>query len=599
MASKEKKEEKKTAKRLKKEQAKAEKISKRNAKKESKAKQVKNKKVKKFDTVVFVDNEEQAKEVLEEVMKGPVVEDKKTSNFWSELKAFFLIILIVGVIVGGGFILFKYVKPFESKKPSTQESTKVTENSEYKTVVYKPSEGNYLSVINDQYLIEYGDSMLYKLLDMDGNVLFSGTESYSEILMGVDDELYLTHIGASQEQDNASLSVYKFVDKELVEVFTADDEGYLFTTLVYSNNGVDFLLGVVGEKLADDDSVEVESILYTLDNKREEIKDVRIHGENPFRLAVDQPIVTFNKDYVIVKDTHDEYKYGVYDIKNSEVVLNTKYNGLYTTNNGDYIAIKGEKAGLVNVKSKILVDFKYDFIYDANGFYVVGKDKKLGILDSEFKEVIKPTFAFQHVGNAGFSYRLCCGSVNSFDAYKYKDKYILTVNANELGYDLKYKVLETYVIDSKGEYLTIGANEFAIKDDFIYAYDKDAKIYTIYDEHFAKKYSIDISKYDFEDGPYITLANDNTIVVSLDTELYYDYATGEEIDSIKDATFTVDKIEFKYVSKDNKVTLKVNGEVIGTYNYDPINRNGFYHKIGDKTYYYVTSDIYVMVRKSE
>ena len=126
-----------------------------------------------------------------------------------------------------------------------------------------------------------------------------------------------------------------------------------------------------------------------------------------------------------------------------------------------------------------------------------------------------------------------------------------------------------------------------------------AKIYTIYDEHFAKRYSIDISKYDFEDGPYITLANDNTIVVSLDTELYYDYATGEEIESIKDATFTVDKIEFKYVSKDNKVSLKVNGEVIGTYNYDPINRNGFYHKIGDKTYYYVTSDIYVMVRKSE
>lgn len=596
MTSKDKKEEKKTAKKIKKEQVKAEKISKRNVKKE---KQVKNKKVKKLDTVVFVDNEEQAKEVLEEVMKGPVVEESKTSNFWSELKAFFLIILIVGVIVGGGFILFKYVKPLESKKTDTQEETKVTENKEYKTVVYKPGEDNYLSVIDNEYIIEYRDSTLYKLLDMDGNVLFNGTESYSEILMGVDDELYLTHVGGNQEQDNTSLSVYKFVDKELVEVFTADDEGYLFTTLIYNNNGTNYLLGVVGEKLSDDDSIEVESILYTLDNKREEIKDVRIHGEDPFRLAVDQPIVTFNKDYVIVKDTHDEYKYGVYDIKNSKVVLNTKYKELYTTSAGDYIAIKDKKSGLVNVKSKILIDFKYDFIYDANGFYVVGKDKKLGILDANFKEVIKPTFVYQHVDNAGFNYRLCCGAVNSFDAYKYKDKYILTVNAYELSYGINYKVHETYVIDSKGEYLTIGANEFAITDDFIYAYDKDAKIYTIYDEYFAKKYSIDISKYDFEDGPYIKLVNDNTIVVSLDTELYYDYATGEEIESIKDATFTVDKIEFKYVSKDKKVSLKVNGEVVGTYEYEPINDDSFYHKKGDKIYYYVTSDIYVMVRKSE
>ena len=106
MASKYKKEEMKTVKNPQEEHVKVEKVSKRNTKKE---KQVKNKKAKKLDTVVFVDNEKQAKEVLEEVMKGPMVEEKKTSNFWSELKAFFLIILIVGIIVGGGFLLFKYV----------------------------------------------------------------------------------------------------------------------------------------------------------------------------------------------------------------------------------------------------------------------------------------------------------------------------------------------------------------------------------------------------------------------------------------------------------------------------------------------------------
>jgi hypothetical protein len=596
MASNDIKEEKKTAKKLKKEKAKVEKVKKEKTKKEKK----KVKKTKKLDTVVFVDNEEQAKAVLDEVMKGPIVEEEKTSNFWSELKAFFLIILFIGGVVGIGFLVFKYVKPFESKKQNVKEETKVTETSEYKTVSYKPSQGNSLRVINDQYLIEFNDRTLYKLLDMDGNVLFEGTEPYTDILVGVDDELYLTHAGANLENDNASLSIYKFDNKELVEVFTAADEDYLFTTLIYTNKEMDYLIGVVGEKLVNEDEAKVESLLYTLDGNKQEIKDVRLHGENPFRAAVDEPIITFSKDYIIVKDTNNEYKYGIYDIKNSEIVLNTKYDGLYTTSVGDYVAVKGKKTGIVNVKSKILVDFKYDFIYDAGGFYVVSKDKKLGILDNEFNVVIKPTFTFQQVENAGFSYQLCCGATNSFDAYKYKDKYILTVNANELSYQLKYKVHETYVIDSKGEYLTIGANEFDIYKDFIYSYDKDAKKYSIYDSNFAEKYTIDISEYDFEDGPYISLVNDNTIIVSLDTELYYDYSTGEEIETIKDATFTIDKIEFKYNNKDKEVSLKVNGEVIGTYGFDPINNyDVFYYNVGDKMYYYVTENIYVMVRKSE
>lgn len=588
MASKDIKEEKKSTKKLKKEKAK-------------KVKSDKSKGRKKLDTVVFVDNEEQAKEVLDEVMKGPIIEEeKKKSNFWSELKAFFLIMLFIGGVIGVGFIVFKYVKPFESKKTNITEETKVTETSNYKTVSYKPSQGNSLRVINDRYLIEYNDNTLYKLLDMDGNVLFNGTESFSDILVGVDDELYLTMYNSDSEGENDSISVYKFIYKELVEVFTVSDEKYYFTTLIYVKDDINYLVGIVGETLLDEEDVKIQSLLYTLDGDKHEFKDVRLHGENSARLFGTEPIFTYSKDYVVIKDTHNEYKYGVYDIKNSEIVLNTKYDGLYTTSTGDYIAIKGKKAGIVNIKSKILVDFKYDFIYDASSFYVIGKDKKLGILDSEFKEVIKPKFTFQQVGNAGFNYYSCCGSINSFDAYKYKDKYILTVNNEEMSYNLNYKVHETYVIDSKGEYLTIGSNEFGIYGDFIYGYDKDVRKYSIYDETFAEKYSIDISKYDFEEGPSISLVNDNTIVISLDTELYYDYSTGEEIETIKDATFIVDKIEFKYVNKDKNVALKVNGEVIDTYKYDPKdNYNKFYYTVEDKMYYYVTDDIYVMVRKSE
>ena len=86
MASKDIEKDIKSTKKLKKEQAKVEKV------KRKKVKQ--NKGRKKLDTVVFVETEEQAKEVFNEVMKGPIVDEdkKKTSNFWSELKSFFLII---------------------------------------------------------------------------------------------------------------------------------------------------------------------------------------------------------------------------------------------------------------------------------------------------------------------------------------------------------------------------------------------------------------------------------------------------------------------------------------------------------------------------
>lgn len=592
MASKDIEKDIKSTKKLKKEQAKVEKVKRKKVKP--------NKGRKKLDTVVFVETEEQAKEVFNEVMKGPIVDEdkKKTSNFWSELKSFFLIILFVGVVVGLGFIIFNYVKPLESKKNNKTEETKVMETSNYKTVSYKPSEGNRLRVINDTYLIEYKEDTLYKILDMDGNELFSGTESFSDIFIGIDDELYLT-IGNS-DSESASVGVYKFINKELVEVFTASDKNYLFTTLIYVNDNTNYLMGVVGETLLNGENIKIESLLYTLDGDKHEFKDVRLHGENSSRLVVDEPIFTYSKDYVVVKDTHNEYKFGIYDIKNSEIVLNTKYDGLYTTSSGDYIAIKGKKAGIVNIKSKILVDFKYDFIYDANGFYVVSKDKKLGLIDNNFVEIIKPKFTFQQVGNAGFNYYLCCGAINSFAAYRYKDKYVLTVNNDEMNYDLEYKVHETYVIDSKGEFLTIDSNELGIYGDFIYSYDKEAKKYIIYDENFAEKYTIDISEYDFEDGPYISLVNENTIVVSLDTELYYDYSTGSEIESLKDAMFTIDKIEFKYTSAEKSVFLKVNGELIGTYEYYPKdNYDNFYYNVDDKMYYYVTDDIYVMVRKSE
>lgn len=570
--------------------------------KEKKKKVKKTKNIKKHDTVVFVDSEEEAKKVLMEVLDAPVNASKKEmkKHFVSEVKALLMILLIIGAVVGAGFAIFKFVKPFESKKPGNDEETKVVESSAYKTLVYKASEDRMLSVVRDKYLIEYHDNTLYKVFDMDGNILFEGTETYTDVLLGTDGEFYLTLLGANQERDYASMSVYKLDNKEFVEVFTAADEDYSFTTLYYKNNNDFELMGVVGENYTfEDEGYEAKTILYTLDGEKKEEKGIRFAGDKKRNLISDS-IISYSKDYVVIQGNSNGYKYGVYDLNDKNIILNIKYDGLYTTVKGDYIAIKGKKAGIVDVKSKILLDFKYDFIYDAESFYVVAKDKKLGIFNNEFKQVIKPTFAFQENNLAGFAYDHCCGTFNSFDTFKRGDKYVLTINVGELGGDVKYKIHETYIIDANGEYLTIGANEFKVVNDFIYGYDSNVKKYFIYDDNFAEKYSIDISNYDFRDSPNIFLSNENTIVVSLDTKLYYDYSTGDEIDSLKDAAFIVDKIEFKYSSEEKVVSIKVNGELIGEFNYQPTkNEYSFYNNLNDKLYYYLTDNTYVMVRKSE
>lgn len=557
------------------------------------------KKQKKNETIVFVNTDEEAEKVLNEVIERPIETEKK-NNFWSEVKSFFLIILIIASTIGIGFFIYKYVKPFELKDKNKKEETQIVETSDYKTLTYTSLEERSLKLYGNKYLVEYKDNTLYKVLDIDGNILLEGKEEYTNIYVGIDDELYLSHVLYDKNNKVISTNLYRIKNKQLEEVLILDNNDYVYTTLLFTDNKTDKLLGIVGESSTyDNEKLESKSILYTLDKKSIEVLDVRFTGDSKRTSATD-PIYTYSDNYIVVKDTNTEYQYGVYDIKNEEMIVNTKYDGLYTTLKGDYIAIKDKKVGIINVKSKILLDFKYDYINDSDNFYVIVKNNKLGIIDNEFNEVIKPTFSYQQVSDLGFSYNSCGGAVNTFKAIKYKDKYILTINEGELVNDIDYKLHETYVIDNAGEYLTIVANEFKINDNFIYAYDKENKKYTIYDNNFAERYVIDISDYDFEQSPSIYLVNENTIVVSLDTKLYFDYLTGEEIPAIKDATLIVDKIEFKYVNENSEVTVKVNGKVVGTYKYKPSDKNTkFYMNISDKVYYYVSSNSYLMVRKSD
>ena len=585
--------EKKETKKPKKEKVKKEKV------KVEKTKKTK-KQPKKRETVVFVNSDEEAQAIINEIVQEDSRIDKKEqkrNNFWSEVKAFFAIVLIIGLTVLGGFLIYKYVKPIEKDKPKEDEETKIVESNDYKTVVYTAPDERTLEVIDDKYVIETKDSVLYKVMDMDRNTLFEGKEEYSELYVGIDDELYLVF---NDTKNEGALSLYRITDKELKEITVLNTPNYYYVPMIYTNNGIDKLVAVLGQSynfVEDNEDFDMINEVINLDGEKQEVKDYIFEGDTA-RLGFDVPVYSNSSRYFVVY-TENGSKRGVYDILNEEIVISGKYSELYTTKNGNYIAVKNGKSGIVNLKSKILVDFKYDFISDNGEFYVVSKNKKLGILDKDYKVVVEPKFAYQESTEYGFNYKVAAGIYDSFVASKYKDKYVLTINANELVADLDYKVHETYVIDSTGEYITIKANEFNIYDNLIYGYDIENKKYTIYDNTFAEKYVIDLNGYDFDTNPRLEYVNENSIVVYMDSTLYFDSLTGEEIDTLKDATFVVDKIEFKYSNKNKNVTLKVNGDILSTYDYDAKMATKFYNNIKDKMYYYVSDNLYVMVRKSE
>lgn len=78
-------------------------------------------------------------------------------------------------------------------------------------------------------------------------------------------------------------------------------------------------------------------------------------------------------------------KYGVVNDEGEEIIR-PKYDAIVNLGNGEFVAKKGDKWGIINEKDETILDFDYEegclkmgdnyFIRDASGWVLVGKDKK-------------------------------------------------------------------------------------------------------------------------------------------------------------------------------------------------------------------------------
>lgn len=548
-------------------------------------------------TTVFVTEEFQKdKKEIDKIAKK-----QHRKEIFKEIRAFFILVICIGLVCFGVWYWYTH---FYNPEPKREQSYEKVENqlAEYKIIKYSlMNDEDYLEVLNEKYLIERDDEKIYKIMDLKGNVLFEGTEEFDYIYEGIDNNIYAYSIaGVSYEN---IIELYKLNEEKFEKVNTITEKNVVYNALVYKDElGYEKLLGFKGLYTAYDEELQpiVETKVYKIEDKELILKDYYLVGDNETKSS-NEATITYDSQYVIIyENTNGKKNYGLYDIKSEKIIIKPQYEALYT-DGINYIATKNGKTGIISSKLKKIVDFQYDFIDRQENYYVVSKNKKLAIMDEDYRLLTGFTYDYQESNKElSYTYSQSKNSYNTFKTSRIGDKYILTINNNE-EQGLTYPKHETYIIDKNGTYETISANQFdaSINNSLIYSYNYENQEYTIYDQNIKELYKIDLSEYDYNNYPKIELINENTIAVHMNSDIYYNYETGEEIEYPLNYQTSINGITISYDNQKNNVTYKVNGEEVATITVNINENNKYFNKINDNIIYYNTKKDYIYIEKGE
>lgn len=543
------------------------------------------------------------KEKAKKEKKIDLEKREKVNKVLDEIKAFLLIDLIVFTVAFLGWYWYTHFYNEEDHKELTEEKEVVG----YKALKYTAGENRHLKVLNAMYVIEYGENTLYKIMDMKNTLLYEGEMEYTDIYVGIDNEVYVTL--EEESEDTNSVALYKLEDKELKEVHVLREMGTYYAPILYyenKNSKSYLLLGFTAVKSTYDETMmEVnKSYIYTLDGEEAECNDYQLFGDSIYLKNGAREIITFDSRYVVINGiSRDAKKYGLYDLESKKVVIKPQYEGLFTNKDDAYIAIKNGKYGVVSKSLKRIVEFQYDFIDKNEDYYVVGLGEKMAIMDNNYKMLTKAEFDYQKSSeNIVYDYLYDGKYFNTFTSKKIGNKYVLVTNNRELMEDISYEKHETYVISEDGKYEIIEANEFVMDEEssLIYAYDKESKVYTFYDENMKEKFKIDISGYDYDKRAVVSLKNENTIVIQLDSEIYYRYEDGKEIEKLEDYETVHNGVTVSYSHRNKEVTYRIDNKELAKVSLKGENdvKNYFVH-LSDEAFYFVTDKNYIVVYKGE
>jgi hypothetical protein len=549
---------------------------------------------------VLDSHDKNADDFKSDIVESSTVEEtkiEKKKRFWDEVKSFFILVIIIGLVILVGYLFIKYAKPIEWKKnDENKDEIIIKDNEKYNVLSYVSEvKDSSLKLINNKYLVEYSGKNITKIMDIDLNILYESDEDEKYIVSeGVDGNFYA--YTNSDLEEGLVLNLYVLENEKLVEVKEFAKTGVYYVPL-YTDN---YLVGIVGNNCyLNEDLVSVcDTSLFTLDEKERTLSNLYIEGDLKLGTGKEAPIYTRSSKYVVFKDI-TLGKYGLYDLIKDEIIIKPSYDDLYTTYNSSYVATKDGKTGIIDKKLKKLVDFSYDFIDINKDYYIVSKDNKLALLDSNYQLFTGFDFNYYNYTdnsiNGGYNSRDSLVNNNSFASLKLNDKYILVNNIkNQIGYT--YIADNVYLIENNKLLKELSVNSFGVED-LLYSYSIDTGKLIIYDESLNEKNVIDLSDYDYNKYPTIGLINGNTVIITMDSDIYYDFETGNEVDDIQDVSYNVNDLVLNYKHKDGKVVVLDDGEEVVSYSYDPLLHKKPYNIIDDNSFYYLNHNSFVLIEK--
>ena len=495
----------------------------------------------------------------------PVYTPKKESKlkgFFSEL---FYFILVVGIICGLGYLVYYWYNNVYKKDVKNQ--TETTEKLESYYAVSELESKNFLYHIimnkNDYYieLLEENDepdNEVKAIYNSKGEELYKGSFEYSYIANAENGDTYFI---TSDHGDSTNLvTLYKFDDKDFKEVNQFVKNGYDYYPVYYEKNGDKTLIGfyaecVGGGKL---DSKYIYSIAFD--------EEIEFSSTSSFNLNEDKELITTSSKYIVYKN--DAGTYNVLNMTNGKDILED-YEDIKLNNVDEdtFIVSKDSKYGIVDAKTKKVIDYEYDYIYPAYNAYLVVKEDKVYLLTGK-DSLIETDLTIDEVKDKSF-----VAEVKDVDSERY-----LEVNTKD---ETKY-----YAI-SEEKLTNIYDGPVVTKTNGM-AYSIKNKEITFYNSKLEEMYKINLSDYESRIRK-IDLINNKVLVIRNNTVLYYDYNTGKEIEGIEPFSTTLKNIKVAY--DDNKVTIYDNDKEVLTEKYNIVDEgnlvinnldNGFYLKLGNK-----------------
>lgn len=516
--------------------------------------------------------EEPKKEVIP-VITNEIHEDEnrlleakkeKKSRIIKEIKSFFILLIIIGLIVGATWYWYNYMYDKDRNKQESNPSKEVEENINISYDIKNYKSSNNLALLNDKYIVEYSNKYIYKVFDTNLNIIFEGEQFYNYFYCGSDNNLYVYTDDKADYENIIELFVLK--ENEFTEVETLNDSVVQYKPILTKD---EILLGFIGyfDNTLDEKNQDrtLNNYLYLIGNDNKSVGKMIIDKKNATTNA--QAIKINSSKYIIVS-LNDEI--GVYDIEKNDYLIKPKYQSIISGLNNEYIVSnEDDECYIVDNKDQKVLNTTYDFISYNQNYYVLGKDKIVSIMNDKHEEVANIQMNYKKDGVES----LDDGAQDFFYAYNINGNLVLEKKNIILNNKEDNSMSSTiYIFDESGEYEKIETDYFSYdkKTNLIYSYNLSKKELTIYNDDLEVDFDIDLSIYNYNRVPSVSIYNTNSIFVNIGNGLYFERSTGELQGEKQEITYEDGDFKITYNSKEKNLVIKMNDktEKFTTYSFD-------------------------------